>query len=369
MGFGANVLEIIDDACTLLGIDVSPLIKQAIASVGIFLLFIILGWIVYHIFERYFVRWAEKTKTKLDDEILRNIKKPIYFFVVLIGTYSALETLTILDNYSETLAFIFTIVEILLTTFIITRIVNVAIAWYSERRLKKEMSEHILFVLKKIINATIYLFAFLIILYVLKIDLSGIVVGLGVGGIAIAFALQNVLSDVFSAFSIYFDKPFEIGDFIVVGEHSGTVKKIGMKSTLVKLLQGEELVLANSVLTTTDVRNFKKLKKRRINFGFGVTYDTPSEKLKKIPSMVQKIIDSGKLTKVDRVHFKEFGDFSLNFEIVYYINNKDYATYMDVQQEINFAIKEAFEKEGIEMAFPTQTIFLNKESQERTIKK
>ncbi|MCK4347133.1 MAG: mechanosensitive ion channel family protein [Thermoplasmatales archaeon] len=362
MGFGANVLEIIDDACTLLGIDVSPLIKQAIASVGIFLLFIILGWIVYHIFERYFARWAEKTKTKLDDEILRNIKKPIYFFVVLIGTYSALETLTILDKYSETLAFIFTIAEILLTTFIITRIVNVVIAWYSERRLKKEMSEHILFVLKKIINGTIYLFAFLIILYVLEINLSGIVVGLGVGGIAIAFALQNVLSDAFSAFTIYFDKPFEIGDYIVVGEHSGTVKKIGIKSTRVQLLQGEELVLSNSVLTTSSVRNFKKLKKRRIVFNFGVIYSTPSEKLKKIPDMVRKIVDGNELAKVDRIHFKEFGDFSLNFEVVYYMNSKEYVKYMDTQQEINFAIKEAFEKEGIEMAFPTQTIFLNKES-------
>lgn len=362
MDFGANVLEIVDNTFTLLGIDASPLIKQAIASVGIFVLFIVIGWIVYRVFERYFTRWAEKTKTKLDDEILRNIKKPIYFFVILIGTYSALETLTILDRYSETLAFIFTIIEILLATFIITRIVNVVIAWYAERKTKKEMSEHILFVLKKIINATIYLFAFLIILYTLKIDLSGIVVGLGVGGIAIAFALQNVLSDAFSAFSIYFDKPFEIGDFIIVGENAGTVKKIGMKSTRMKLLQGEELVLANSVLTTTNVRNFKKLRKRRINFGFGVTYDTPSEKLKKIPGMVQKIIDSNELTKIDRVHFKEFGDFSLNFEVVYYINSKDYAKYMDVQQEINFAIKESFEKEDIEMAFPTQTIFLNKES-------
>ena len=224
------------------------------------------------------------------------------------------------------------------------------------------MSEHILFILKKIVNAAIFLFAFLIILDVFDVNLSGAVVGLGVGGIAIAFALQNVLSDVFSAFSIYFDRPFEIGDFIIVGDYAGTVKKIGIKSTRVQLLQGEELVLANSVLTTTSVRNFKKLRKRRIIFHFGVTYDTPIEKLKKIPDMVRKIVDGNELATVDRIHFKEFGDFSLNFEIVYYMNSKDYAKYMDTQQEINFAIKEAFEKEGIEMAFPTQTIFLNRQS-------
>lgn len=362
MSLGTNILEFINDVFNTLGVNVSPFIIQVIASVSIFLFFIIIGWIVYYIFERYFTRWAEKTKTNLDDEILKNIKKPIYFFVILIGLYSAFETLAILENYSEVFTFIFTIAEILLATFIITRVVNVVIAWYSEKRSKRKMSEHILFVLKKIINAIIFLFAFLIILYVLKIDLSGIVVGLGVGGIAIAFALQNVLGDIFSAFSIYFDKPFEIGDFIIVGEYSGNVKKIGMKSTRVQLLQGEELVLANSVLTTTSVRNFKKLKKRRASFSFGVTYDTPSKKLKKIPDIVKEIIEKNEILEVDRIHFKEFGDFSLNFEVVYYIRNKDYTVYMDVQQEINFAIKEAFEKEGIEMAFPTQTIFLNKEN-------
>jgi small-conductance mechanosensitive channel len=360
MNIGANILEFIIGVFDTLGLNVNPLATQIFASIIIFLIFIIIGWIIYHIFERYLSRWAKKTKTNLDDEILKNIKSPIYFFVILIGLYSAFDAIELLDQYSDFLMFIFIIAEILLATYIVTRIVNVVIAWYAERRSKKKMSEHILFVLKRIINGIIFLFAFLIILYVLEIDLSGIVVGLGVGGIAIAFALQNVLSDMFSAFSIYFDKPFEIGDFIVVGEYSGVVKKIGMKSTRVKLLQGEELVLANSVLTTTNVRNFKKLRKRRINFGFGVTYDTPSNKLKKIPKIVKDIINKNEISEIDRIHFKEFGDFSLNFEVVYYINNKEYSVYMDVQQEINFAIKEAFEKEGIEMAFPTQTIFLNK---------
>ena len=167
----------------------------------------------------------------------------------------------------------------------------------------------------------------------------------------------------FSAFSIYFDRPFEIGDFIIVGEYAGTVKKIGMKSTRVQLLQGEELVLSNSELTKTNIRNFKKMKKRRINFSFGVTYDTPLKKLKKIPDIIKDIINPEKIDfvdRLDRVHFKEFGDFSLKFDIVYYVKSDDYAKYMDTQQEINYAIKEVFEKEGIEMAFPTQTIFLNK---------
>ncbi len=357
---GAEGVEVIHELFERAGIDITPLFEEIIVSVLIFALSIIAGWVIYRIFEHYFIKWAEKTKTKLDDEILKNIKKPIYFFVILIGIYYGLEFLTILTPYSTELTLIFTLAEILLVTFVITRVINVVIAWYAEGRGRQKMSEHILFVLKKIITAVIFILAFLVILDVAGIDITGIAVGLGVGGIAIAFALQNVLSDVFSAFSIYFDKPFEIGDFIIVGEYAGTVKKIGMQSTRVQLLQGEELVLSNRELTSTSVRNFKKMKKRRIAFHFGVTYSTPSKKLEKIPDMVKKIVNSQELAEVDRVHFTEFGDFSLNFEVVFYMKKGDYALYRDTQQQINFAIKDAFEKEGIEMAFPTQTIYLNK---------
>jgi len=363
MGFGADILDIMHNIFIFFGINLNSFTEQIIVSIGLFILFIIIGWIIYHIIERYFTKWASKTKTNLDDEILKNIKKPIYFLVIIIGLYSALEVVSVLDPYREIISFIFVILEILLITFIITRVVNVVIAWYGQRKSKQKMSEHILFVLKRMINAIIYIFAFLIILYVLNIDLSGIVVGLGVGGIAIAFALQEVLSDMFSAFSIYFDKPFEIGDYIVAGGYSGTVKKIGMKSTRIQLLQGEELIMSNKELTSGSVRNFKKMRKRRISFSFGVTYETSSEKLRKIPDIIRNIINDKKIQyvdRLDRVNFTEFGDFSLNFEIVYYIKTKDYNIYCETQEIINIAIKEAFEKEGIEMAFPTQTILLNK---------
>ena len=361
MNLEATLTEINDLIHGFLPEGTPDYVSQSIVSIFTFVVFIILGWIVYHILERYLTRLTEKTKTKLDDEILKNTKKPIYFLVILIGAYYALINFKdIRTNFSGELVFIFGIVEILLVTFIVTRVVNVVIAWYADRVAKKRMSEHILFVFKKIINIFIFVIAFLVILWVNNIDLTGIAVGFGVGGIAIAFALQNVLSDVFSAFSIYFDRPFEIGDFIIVGDYAGVVKKIGMKSTRVQLLQGEELVLSNRELTSTSVRNFKKMKKRRIVFHFGVTYNTPSKKLEKIPDMVKKIVNSQELAEVDRVHFTEFGDFSLNFEVVFYMKKGDYVLYRDTQQQINFAIKSAFEKEGIEMAFPTQTIYLNK---------
>lgn len=338
---------------------------EIVVAIFFFILAFVIGWIVYAFFEKYVKKLASKTKTKLDDLIIENVKMPIYLLILLIGLYFAITSLSFIERYKFYIDAVFTIAEIFLVAFVIARIFNVLIGWYAERREKKgrEVSKHLLFVFKKLIQGTVALFALLAILSAFHIDLSGVVVGLGIGGLAIGLALQNVLQDIFSAFTIYFDRPFEIGDFIVIGEYMGTVKKIGIKSTRVQLLQGEELVVSNRELTNREIRNFKRMEKRRVVFTIGVTYDTPLEKLKKIPEIIKDIIDPKKLPDVDqleRVHFKEFGPYSLNFEIVYYMKTRDYIKYMDTQQTINFRIKEEFEKEGIEMAFPTQTIYINK---------
>jgi len=340
-------------------VGLSQLVSEIIAFVMIFSLAIIIAWIGHSIFKRYLCRWATKTQTNLDDEILRNVRAPIFLLAILFGLYYGLVGIASLQAYAQDFATAFTVGQILVVAFIITRITNVLISWYAEQSVKREkhVSNHILFILKKVLQLVIYVFAFLIILGVFNIDLSGVVVGLGVGGIAIALALQNILSDALSAFSIYFDRPFELGDFIVVGDYAGTVNKIGIKSTRIQLLQGEELVISNKELTTTSVRNFKKLQRRRIVFNVKVTYDTSVEKLKKIPQIIAKILEETKMANLDRVHFRQFGDFSLDFEVVYYITTGDYNKYMDIQQQINYGILEEFEKEKIEMAYPTQKIF------------
>jgi len=332
------------------------------ASVIIFLLAMIVGWISYSIFKKYLIHWAKETETRIDDEILRNIKAPIILLAFLLGLHYGLQPLSFLDPYSGTLSQIFSVAQILVATFIIIRILNVLVSWFGEHaKREKRMSEHLLSILKQVIRAIVYIFALFAIMAVFRVDLSGIVVGLGVGGIAIALALQNILGDAFSAFLIYFDRPFEIGDFIVIDDYSGTVKKIGIRSTRLQLLQGEELVVSNGELTSNSIQNFKKLRKRRVVFKFGVAANTSLHKLKSIPEIVERIIKKVQLVQFDRVHFIEFGDFSLNFEVVYYIQNPDYTKYLDARQEINFAIMEAFEKEDIVMPFPTQTVFLEKE--------
>ncbi|UCG45851.1 MAG: mechanosensitive ion channel family protein [Candidatus Bathyarchaeota archaeon] len=352
----ANLAELLR---TYLGLN--QLTSEIIASAIVFTLVAFFGWLTFFISKRYISRWAEGTKTKVDDEILRIVRAPTLLLIILIGAYYSLESLASILPYSTTLTAIFTVAGILIVAFMITRVVDALITWYARRAgRQRRLSEHLLFILKKTVQAIVYISAFLALLVVFRVDLSGIVVGLGVGGIAIALALQNVLSDVFSAFSIYFDRPFEVGDFIVLDGYSGTVRKIGIKSTRVQLLQGEELVVSNRQLTTASLRNFKKLKRRRIVFTLGVACDTPLKKLKQIPTIIAKIIGSMELVEFDRVHFTEFGDFKQNFEVVYYMKTPDYTKYMDTQQEINFKILEAFEKEGIKMPFPTQTILLDK---------
>jgi MscS family membrane protein len=351
----ASLAEVIQDLLNLGQVE-----SEIAAFLITFGAAIVTGWIIYVIFRRYLVRWARSTRTNIDDEILRNIKAPVVLLALLLGAYYGLQSVTFLAPYAGAIALVFTLAQILIVAFIAARILDVLVSWLAERaRRRGRVSQHLLYILRQIIRAIVYLAAFLAVLVVFNVDLSGLVVGLGVGGIAIALALQNVLSDVFSAFSIFFDRPFEVGDFIVVGDYSGTVKKIGIKSTRLQILQGEELVISNKELTTTSLRNFRKLKRRRIVFTIGVDVNTPLAKLKKIPAIVADIISPMGQAELDRVHFKEFGEFSLNFEVVYYMKSPDYAQYMDTQQEINFAIIAAFEREGIEMPFPTQTIRLH----------
>jgi len=366
MALSSNTIsEYINNLLKQMNFSFDPLVGQLIAAFILLLISIVVGLIVYHIFEHYFSKWAKKTKTTIDDEIIKNVKRPVYFLVLLIGFWYAVDQLIFLDVYNVYIGYIFLTAEVLLVAYIITRVINVLVSWYAERlarKTKQGVSTNILIIFKRLLHAVVYIFAFLVLLYLSKIDLSGALVGLGVGGIAIAFALQNVLSDAFSAFSIFFDRPFEIGDFIVIGDDAGTVTHVSMKSTRIKLLRGEELVISNRAILDKSIHNYKKLQKRRIVFTIGVTYGTPIEKLRKIENMIREIIGKCQICEVDRIHFREFGAFSLNFEVVYFIDSADYNRYMDIQQLINFGIAEAFEKEDIEIAFPTQTIILNKNS-------
>jgi len=198
----------------------------------------------------------------------------------------------------------------------------------------------------------------LLILENLGVDITALVAGLGIGGVAVALALQSILGDLFASLSIALDKPFVVGDFLAVGDLLGSVERVGLKTTRLRSLSGEQLVFSNTDLLASRVRNFGRMFERRVVFSLGVTYDTPRDKLKKVPGIIRKAIEAEEDTRFDRSHFSKYGDYSLNFESVYYVLTPDYNHYMDVQQSIYFAIHKSFEEEGIEFAYPTQTLYV-----------
>jgi len=198
------------------------------------------------------------------------------------------------------------------------------------------------------------------------VEINGLLAGLGISGIAVALAVQNVLGDLLAYISIMMDRPFVIGDFIVVDDIMGTVERIGLKSTRVRSLTGELIVFSNNDLLGTRLRNFQDRQERRIALSIGVVYDTPSEKLSAIPAMLREIVETQETARFDRAHFKELGSFSLDFEIVYYVTSPDYLAYMDCQEAINMAIVRRFEQEGVGFAFPTQTIHVDNLSKTTT---
>lgn len=200
----------------------------------------------------------------------------------------------------------------------------------------------------------IWLVVFILLLNNYGVNVSALVAGLGVGGIAVAFALQNVLKDIFSSFSIVFDKPFVVGDFIAAGDFTGTVEEIGIKTTRLRALSGEQVVISNGDLLETRVRNYRTLGQRRVVFNIKVGYETPAAKLAKIPPMIIKILEKMDDVRVDRVHLQSLTDFGPQYEAVFYVEKPDYSRMMDVTQQMYLEMFTAFEKEGIAFAVPVQ---------------
>ena len=198
----------------------------------------------------------------------------------------------------------------------------------------------------------------------LGIDVTTLVAGLGVGGIAIALAVQNVLGDLLASLSITLDRPFVVGDFLILGDFMGSVEYIGIKSVRLRSLSGEQIIIANADLLGSRVRNYGRMIERRVVFSIGVTYETPRASLQRIPTLIREAIERETATRFDRSHFAKYGDFSLDFETVYYVLSPDYNVYMDIQQRVNFAIHEAFERESIEFAYPTRKLYVTTTTEE-----
>ncbi len=213
-----------------------------------------------------------------------------------------------------------------------------------------------------LVRVSVWAIVFLLALDNLGINITALVAGLGVGGIAVALAAQNIISDLFASLSIVLDKPFVLGDFLIIDDLAGNVEKVGIKTTRIRSLSGEQLVFSNNDLLASRIRNYGRMFERRIVFTIGVVYQTPLDQLERIPAIVEDVIVKQESARFDRAHFQKFGDFSLNYEIVYYVESSDYKLYMNIQQAVNLEIFRRFADAGIEFAYPTRTLYVTRAS-------
>lgn len=240
------------------------------------------------------------------------------------------------------------------------RIITVAVqrAFERQRELNPSAATHLMLA-GLVGRIVLWSIAVLVTLDNLGFNITTLMASLGIGGIAVALAVQNVLGDVFSSVSIALDKPFVIGDFIVVDNYMGTVEYVGMKTTRLRSLGGEQIIFSNTELLKNRIRNYKRMQERRVAFEFGIAYETPIEEVERVPQFVRDIVASSGLdTRFDRAHFKTYGDSALQFEVVYYVLTPDYNEYMDIQQAINLALLKQFRARGISFAYPTRTLHI-----------
>lgn len=334
-------------------------LKAWLIALGIVVLSVFTVMLIKKLLVRWMKKFAEASAHGVSDLFISVIGRTRFLLVLVICLYAGASALTIpaaAARFLEIAAIIASLLQFgiwgnAIITFWIGRIVQEKI----QRDAAGATTMTALgFLARVVFWAGLLLFA----LDNLGVNITGLAAGIGIGGIAIALAVQSILGDLFASLSIVLDKPFVIGDFIIVDEFMGTVEHIGLKTTRVRSLSGEQLVFSNTDLLKSRIRNYKRMFERRIEFEVGITYQTPLEKVKQVSGMLRSIIEQQPKARFDRAHFKHFGDSALMYEAVYYVNTPEYNDYMDTQENINLSIMQRFAEHGIEFAYPTHTVFV-----------
>jgi small-conductance mechanosensitive channel len=348
---------------TLNEIHLGNTIQAWLIALGITLGCVVLLSLLKKIIAGRLTAFAAKTATGLDDLVAQLLQKIRFFFLFTISLYAGSFVLSLAPQADRILR------SLVIVAFLLQSAIwgNSIITFWLTRTLKHRVQEDAsgattLSVLGFVGRVVLWTTILLLALDNLGVNITALVAGLGVGGVAVALALQSVLGDLFASLSIVLDKPFVIGDCIVVGNYMGTIEHIGLKTTRVRSLSGEQIVFSNSDLLSSRIRNYKRMFERRVVFIIQVTYQTPYDKVASIPDVMRRIIEAQPQTRFDRAHFKEYADSSLIFEAVYYVKTPDYNSYMDIQQAINLELFQKFQELKIEFAYPTRTVFINRET-------
>jgi small-conductance mechanosensitive channel len=324
------------------------------------LLYFLIALIILYILQRVvmtrFEKFAKKTKTEIDDVLVKFIHSIRPRLYVVLALYISLRTL----NLSEVILNVLNVIVIIVIIFQVTKSLQVLIEFAAKKLSGTEDDEHAksaAHLLGALATIAVWIFGILMILANVGVNVASLIAGVGIGGIAIAFAIKEVLADLFSSFAIYFDKPFKAGDLVKLNDKDiGTVQKIGIKTTRIKSRTGEELVVSNQDLTSSRLRNFKRMEERNVRLKFIVEFNTPTEKLKQLPSRIKEIVDAVDNIECKRVHFKEFGDWGLVYEVMFTVDSRDYTKYMDTRQDVNLGITALLDELNIVLAHPERGI-------------
>jgi len=335
---------------------------QWLIAVAALLVTVLLLRIFQHLAGRRLTALATRSATQWDDMFVALIARTKLLFLIVVSIFVATLFLDLPDRIQATVSTLLVIALLFQSGIWGATFIARVLESYRQHALENNRADvTTINLIGLVIRIVLWSIVTLLVLDNLGVNVTALVAGLGIGGIAVALALQNILGDLFASLSITLDKPFIIGDFLIIGEHMGSVENVGLKTTRVRSLSGEQLVFSNSDLLNSRIRNYGRMFERRVAFSIGVIYETPREKLRRIPEIIQEAVESQDETRFDRSHFMKYGDYALMYETVYYVLSPDYNIYMDIQQSIYFAIHEVFEKEGIEFAYPTQKLFVHKD--------
>lgn len=323
-------------------------VGDLVVAVAIFVVFVLLFRWVQRGALYYLERMARRTRGELDDAlvaVVRTIRPPFYFYV---GFYLALQYLHIAGAAQR-------VVHVVLLVWLVYHVVvalQIVVDYYVQRRLARAhdgAARAATHVIRGLTGVVLWVLGVLFVLSNLGVEVTSLIAGLGIGGLAVALAAQRVLGDLFSSLSIYFDRPFVPGDFITFGDVAGTVQKVGVKTTRLLALSGEEVIVPNTEITAKSVRNFGRMSERRVEFSFRVAQQTPTEALRRIPALVQSVIEQQPQARFDRCHLLALADGAPSFEAAYFVTTKKYRAYVDTHQAVLLGIREAFEREHIEL--------------------
>lgn len=323
-----------------------------IASVGLL-------HVVVSLLKRRMAAWADAGAADWFAGCTQVLQRTRFWFLLIAAAYLASLALTLSPKAGRIAASVAIVALLAQAALWGSALVGFWVGRYAQRRLEIDAAgATTVSALGYLAKVAIWSVAVLLALQNLGVNVTAMLAGIGIGGVAVALAAQNLLGDLLASATIVLDKPFVLGDFIIVGSEMGTVEHIGLKTTRVRSLSGEQLVFANNDLLQSRVRNFKRMQQRRIVFTLGVVYQTPYEKVAAIPAMLREAVEAQAPVRFERAHFKQYGDFALVYEVVYHVLSPDYGLYMDIQQAINLAIHRRFEAEKIAFAYPTQTVLL-----------